>query len=159
MENLPNLEQERETLNRLRRYLKDGMLLHGSKVLVEKLEPRQASDNNKEREIGKAFAIYAETEDVRIPILMALFDKKDQTLADCRTSYSAHGPDEPIIVSGDNYTFSPGYVYALPPEKFSVEQSSTEQEHIATEPITPIAVFKVNPLILSLFDDIEINLN
>ena len=156
MENLPNLEQERETLNRLRRYLSDGMLLHGSKVIVDTLEPKQASDNNKEREVGKSFAIYAETEDIRIPILMALFDKKDHTLADCRTSYSAYGPNEPMIVSGDNYTFSPGYVYVLPPEKFSIEESSTEQEHIATEPITPIAVFKVDPLILSLFDDIQL---
>lgn len=159
MENLPNLEQERETLNRLRQYISDGMLLHGTKVLTDTIEPRKASDDDENRVIGKSLAIYAEASDVRIPILMALFDKKDFGLQNCRTSYSTHGPDTPMIVSGDNYTFSPGYVYVLPPEKFTVEESLTEKEYVSNEPITPIAVIEVNPLILSLFDDIEISSN
>jgi hypothetical protein len=156
MEQLPDLEKARETLKQLRQYLNEGMLLHGSKVRTEVIEPRQSSDNNPDRIIGKSFAIYAETEDVRIPILMALFDKKDKDLADCRTSYSSHGPNEPMLVSGENFTFSPGYVYVLPPEKFTTEETETEREYIATEPIKPIAVLEINPLILSLFDNIKI---
>lgn len=156
MEKLPDLEKARDTLRQLRLYLNEGMLLHGSKVFTETIEPRQASDNDPNRVIGKSFAIYAEAEDVRIPILMALFDKKDKNLADCRTSYSSHGLNEPMLVSGENFTFSPGYIYVLPPEKFTIEETESEQEYIATEPVIPTKVLEVNPLILSLFDDIII---
>ena len=46
--------ENREKIERLQSYLDQGYLLHGSKVRVEKLEPRQATDDRAERKAGKA---------------------------------------------------------------------------------------------------------
>lgn len=159
MEQMPGQEKDREVIKTLRQYLSEGMLLHGSKVLVDQLEPRQASDDDVHRSAGKSFAIYAEASDIRIPILMALFDKADTSQADWRTSYSGHGPDEPIMVGGKNYTFTPGYIYVLPANHFKIEGDNNDREYIATEPVKPVQVIPINPSILSLFDDIEFDQN
>lgn len=157
MEQIPGQENNREIIKTLKKYLSEGMLLHGSKVLVDQLEPRQASDDDEHRPAGKSFAIYAEANDIRIPILMALFDKADTSQADWRTSYSGHGPDEPILVGGRNYTFTPGYIYVLPSNQFKIEGDDNDREYIATEPVKPVQVIPINPSILSSFDNIEIN--
>lgn len=154
MEHLPNPESNAEIVRKLQKYLDNGMLLHGSKKLLTRLEPRQSTDDNPERNIGKSLAIYAEAHDLRIPVLMALFAQADTSVASWQSGYSAHGPDTPIEVSGENYTFTPGYIYVLPREKFVTEEDENEREYIATEPVDPVEVLEVTPSILSEFDDI-----
>lgn len=144
---------EQEKLDRLRDYLAQGYLLHGTKKRLAVLEPRQSSDDDPKRITGKAFAIYAEKEDVRIPILMALFDKADKSAGGWRSSYSQRG-DGPLVVSGENCRFTAGYVYVLPPDTFEQEGTENDREYISRSAIRPVAVIEVTPEILKQFPEI-----
>jgi hypothetical protein len=141
-------------LDQLQDYLKQGYLLHGSKEKLSVVEPRQASDNDPDRKTGKAFAVYAEAHDIRIPILMALFSEKDPSKRSWSSSYSVTG-NEPMKVTGVNCTFSSGYVYVLPKDSFTKEGGANDFEYISLSPVTPTEVFEVDPSILSELHDIE----
>ncbi len=154
MEGLPNVENNKEIIRTLRKYLDDGMLLHGSKTYFEELKPQQAHDDDPSRIIGKSFAIYAEAHDIRIPIIMALFAQDKPSVDGWQSGYSGHGPSEPLTISGTNYTFSPGFIYVLPPNQFKIEETENEREYIATEAVQPIDVIPINPSILNEFPDI-----
>jgi hypothetical protein len=158
METLAKMESQSENLkilDQLRSYLRQGFLLHGSKQLVKILEPRQASDNDPNRTTGKAHAVYAETMDPRIPIVMALFDKKDPGLRGWTSGYHSSGPDSTMTITGTNCTFTAGYVYVLPPDNFQREGSDDDFEFISATPVTPIAVIKVDPSMLGVLDGIK----
>lgn len=143
-----------DCIAKLRDYLAQGYLLHGSKEKLEIIEPRKAADTDPERTTGQAFAVYAERSDIRVPILMALFAEKDPSKKSWRSSYSAHG-DGPMKVGGENYTFSPGYVYVLPSETFTIEGEEQDHEFISEVSVIPKDVISVDPSILSELDGIE----
>jgi hypothetical protein len=154
MEGITNVENYGEVVKKLQKYISEGFILHGSKKLVPILEPRQATDDNINRTIGKSFAIYGEAHDIRIPILMALFTQADESLHSWKSGYSGHGPGTPLEVTGENFTFSPGYVYVLSPDHFTTEEDENEREYISHEAITPIDILKIDPTILKEFSDI-----
>jgi hypothetical protein len=85
---------------------------------------------------------------------MALFDQADPSVHSWSSGYSGHGPEAPIEVNGENHTFTPGYIYVLPREPFTTEESEEEREYVAHEAITPIEVIRIEPGILSEFSDI-----
>lgn len=145
-----------ETLNQLKDFLAQGYLLHGSKQPIDTLEPRQAEDTNKERHIGRQHAVYA-TRHVEIPIFMALKDRKDDSIRSWRSGYSGTGGS--WYMHGENTTLTPGYVYVLPPDTFErLEDERGGEELVSRVPVTPIAVFKVEPNILKLFPNITLDL-
>lgn len=156
MEQEPNKEKGRETIEKLKSYLEQGYVLHGGKNRADTLEPRQAEDDDPERKAGKAVAIYAEAHDLRIPIFMALFDQKDPSRG-WQSSYSAQG-DGPMQISGENYTFTPGYIYVLPRDTFEVEGDEIDSELISRQPVTPIDVIEIDPSILKDLEGITIDL-
>lgn len=147
------------TVHTLRNYLAQGFLLHGSKKLLTAIEPRQATDADPNRTTGKAHAIYAEAHDVRIPIVMALFDKMDPTLDGFSSSYHGHGPQTTLTIGGSNCTLTEGYVYVLPPDSFLREGTDDDNEFISTQPVVPVAIIKINPSIIDVLDNIQNNLN
>ncbi len=151
------IEGNAEKLTRLKSYLAEGYLLHGSKNRIEVLEPRQATDDNPERKTGKAHAIYAEDGDLRIPIVRALFAEKDPVPRSWRAGYSTHGPDTPIIVTGENCTFTPGFVHVLPPDTFEVEGDEGDNERISRVPVASIDIIEVDPSILDELPGIKID--
>lgn len=164
MEKLPNkeganqneeLEKMRESLEKLRKYVEQGYLLHGSKNKLEVIEPRQAKEDNPERMVGSLHGIYA-TENLKAPILMALFAKKDLSKDSWRSSYDSED-GEKFIVSGENFTFTPGYVHILPPDTFKlVADEKGNSELVSNEPVKPIDTIYIAPSILKLFEDITI---
>ncbi len=141
-----------EKLERLEAYLAQGFLLHGSKRRLETVEPRQATDTDPDRKSGKANAVYAEAHDVRIPILMALFDKLDPELPGWRSGYHAYG-EGPIEVEGENYTFTKGFVHVLPRGSFEAEGDETDREYLSRVPVTPVDVIEVDASMIDHLGD------
>ena len=151
------MNKQKLTIDQLRKFLEQGYLLHGTKEKLAVVEPRQASDNDPERKTGKAFAIYAEAHDIRVPILMALFDEKDKSKRSWSSSYSAEG-NGPMKVTGENCILTPGYVYVLPKESFVREGGDNDYEYVSYTPVTPVTAIEVEPSLLDEFTDIEIAL-
>lgn len=118
----------------LEEYLEDGYCLHGSKQKLHLIEPRKAYCETGRPE-GCLNAVYAERHDVRIPIIMALFEGRGFG------SYSSDGTL--LTVTGDR-TFSPGFVHVLPSDTFSNESG----EFVSRVPVRPIAIVPVKPSIL-----------
>jgi hypothetical protein len=143
-----------EKVDYLRNCIHEGYLLHGGKILVDALIPKQSTDDDSTRTTGQAFAVYAEASDIRVPILMALFAEKDPSKKSWRSSYSANG-NGPMKVGGENYTFTPGYVYVLPNETFTTEGDEQDREFISRVSVVPKEVIPVDPSILSELEGIE----
>lgn len=139
---LENLDMK-IAFQKLEDYVSQGLLLHGSKNKIEVLEPRQARDDNQERKSGNLNAVYA-TDDIRISIFMALFDKKDTTQNGWRAFYHSTNEDE-MKVGGEHVTFTPGYIHVLPGEKFHKVDDENSKEIVAYESVAPIDVIAVTP--------------
>lgn len=146
-------EENKSKIDNLRDYLKKGFLLHGSNSdsVVKVLEPRQASDIN-ERVTGSQFAIYAEKDDIRIPIVMALLSKKDTTKDGWKSFY--HSDGETFKTGGSNATFTSGLIYVLPGDTFERISDSGDDdfEYISRKPVVPFDVIKVDSTIIDLLD-------
>lgn len=142
-----------QVLNVLKSYVENGHLLHGSKKQLEVIEPRRAQDMDPNRLTGNQFGVYA-ANDVRAPILTALFDKKDPQ-KDSWTSYS--GTDN-LSVSGENFTFTPGYVHVLPRDSFEeVKDDTGDVELISKQPVKPVNVLYVKPAVLKVLPGVTIS--
>jgi hypothetical protein len=161
MERPPRVESRIEDelkIERLESYLKSGYLLHGGKRRLEMLEPRQATDSDPERTTGKAFAIYAEDTDVRVPVVMALFDRKDPSVWEWRSGYSAHGIGSTMTLTGKNCTFTKGYVHVLPRESFEREGDEHDNELISRKPVEPVDIIEVTPSIIDSLKGMDIQI-
>jgi hypothetical protein len=141
-------KEARETFVKLKEYLSQGYLLHGSKNKIEVIEPRQAHDDNRESKVTNLHGVYA-ADDIRVPVFMALFDKKDPTKKGWTSYYHATNREE-ITVGGKNVTFTPGYIHVLPNETFQKMEDEHGQETVSFEPVTPIDVIRITPEILEL---------
>jgi hypothetical protein len=145
-----------KALEALREYVAQGYVLHGSKSMNQMLEPRQARDTNRDRVSGQSFAIYA-TDHVEIPLFMALKDRKDPNVRSMRSGYNGTGGK--FHLYGENTTLTPGFVYVLPRDTFEVESDGNgDEELISRVPVTPVAIIRVEPDILNLFDNITLDL-
>jgi hypothetical protein len=154
MERAPGEHQEAfETLKTLQSYLDQGYLLHGSKMRIDILKPRTARDDSDGRTIGKMTGVYAD-DDLRAPILMALFDRKDPNISDWRSSYQ--GNDENTFVSGENMTFTPGFVHVLPKDTFTYHEEGDDGEFVSNQPVTPVEIVPVTPDILRILEGVTI---
>ena len=124
------------SLEKLKNALGQGYLLHGSPHLLERIEPRQAHDINN-REGGCERGVYAESHDVRVPIVMSLFHPIDPYVhAFCK--YSDTGGI--FRIAGQNITLLPGYVYILPSASFtSITDSSEAVSYVSVKPINVVA--------------------
>lgn len=146
--------ENREKLEKLTNYLRQGFLLHGSKSIekLDQIDPRQASDTDKERVAGNQFAVYAEKDDVRVPIVMALLSKKDESKGGWHSFY--HGDENGFRTGGTNAEFTPGLVYVLPPDSFEtiLDEKRSGKEHISRKPVVPVDAVEVDQSILDLLD-------
>lgn len=149
-------EENRKVIALLGEYLKKGYLLHGGKKKLAIIEPRQATDDDPKRTTGKALALYAEKNDVRIPIFMALFAKKNPLLRGWTSEYSSHEPGGTMTIRGDNYTFTKGFIHVLPPNTFLTEGDEHDKEYISRVPVTPIEIIPIDPSVLSELENIII---
>jgi hypothetical protein len=160
MERAPQFEireRNHKIIAELSEYLKKGYVLHGSKSDSSVLKPQQAHDTNVDRIVGKAFAIYAEGRDIRIPIFMALKDRKDISMSS-ESEYSGYGPEKVLTISGRNLHFTPGYVHVLPSETYEIEKHGNVEELISRVPVRAIKIFRVSPSILDALPNIEMNI-
>jgi hypothetical protein len=142
----------KKELGLLRMMVWEGFFLHGSRQKIKKpLEPRQAKDA-----VGKPsgcqMAVYATKSDIRIPCIMAMFTPIDPGKAS-HSEYSRKTGGK-MVVTGENVTFGPGYVYVLPADTFE----EMDGEFISFKPVMPILVIPVNPKILRLFPNLEIQI-
>lgn len=160
MENYFNNVEQRgsqesiETYKKLGAYLEQGYLLHGTKNQHEIIEPRQARDDNDKRTAGNLLGVYA-TKNLNIAVLMALFEKKDLSKNGWRSGYS--GDENRLLVSGENYTFTTGYVHVLPQESFKmITDEHGSNELVSSETVVPTDVVTINPNILSLLKGVSI---
>lgn len=129
-------------LELLENMLAEGFCLHGSKRRIsDHLIPHQAHCESGRPE-GNLNAIYADPDGVRIPCLMALFDRKDPRQSRM-TSYTGQGGGM-LTVEGTNTTFTPGYVYVLPTDTFVFHHG----EFVSFTPVWPHAIVPVTPEIL-----------
>lgn len=158
----PSLKQEQavpqetiEAYMKLEAYLNQGYLLHGSKKQLEAIEPRQAKDDDSKRVAGNLHGIYA-TENLNVAALRALFAKKDLAKNGWRSSYS--GDENNLQVSGENFTFTSGYIYVLPRDSFAeVTDKTGGHDLVSSTSIKPIDVIKIDPAILGLLKGVSIN--
>jgi hypothetical protein len=143
-------------LDKLNNYLNDGFVLHGSKLKIDTLEPRQANDINPDRShVGKQFAVYAEDKDVRIPIVMALFDFVDKNKS---TNYGySRGPDGIMHVKGENIYFTNGWVNVLPKHTFKIleDKEKGDRELVSFESVKSVDILEVDISILEYLKDIK----
>ncbi len=142
-----------ETLKLLEDFLAEGFCLHGSRTRIEGLvEPRQACDMSG-RKSGCQLAVYADPDDVRIPCVMAMRRPVENPQPGLRPGgYQLKG--RRLCVYGDNATFGPGFVYALPRTTFC----RLDDEFVSFEPVAPHAVVPVTPAILLLFKNVELRI-
>lgn len=138
------------TLKILRRYVAEGFLLHGSRKKFDVVEPRKANDDG--HYVCNQFGVYA-TDDVRIPLVMALIHPTDPN--DVSLSYHSQG-DGPLQVNGRNICLRPGYIYVLPPNTFEKVCADGNTEIISPTPVIPITVVKVDPGIFLEVPDIKL---
>lgn len=149
-----NLEDMQTALQRLETYHSDGYLFHGSKEKISVLEPRQARDRDEKKIIGNQKAVYA-IDSLRVPIVKALLDAKDQSLNDWSSGYSDDGSN--IEVSGRNFTFTPGYVHVLPRNSFiEIEDERGHTEIVSYEPVVPKDIVRVTPDMLNHLKGVRI---
>lgn len=144
-------EKNREIVKQLQGYLDNGYLLHGSKSRNEALEPRQSNDTDPERVAGKSHAVYAEGNDIRVPIFMAL-----QQGNNAEVGYTGFGQKDPFYVYGDKLTFSTGYIHVLPPDTFEFEHGKNEREIISRVPVVPIQIIEIQPSILDVLENFHV---
>ncbi len=152
-------ESMKDAYNKLSNYLSSGLILHGSKSLLEVLNPRQANDDDVNRShVGKMKGVYGEDTDIRIPIIMALFDEKDKTKGSMTSEYECSS-DGHMKVSGKNVFFNKGYVYVLPRETFEVfeDKEKDDRELVSQTSVKPVDIVPINAEIINLLEDIEIN--
>lgn len=148
-------ERAEHILTQLRDYAEQGYLFHGGKTRVDVLEPRQAHDDDPDRRTGKARAVYA-TDDIRIPIVMALFEKADPALSGWQSSYTT-AEDGTLLVSGENCTLTQGFIHVLPPETFESEGDEHDRETLSFAPVAPIDIIPVDADVLAFLDGISID--
>jgi hypothetical protein len=149
--------QMREVFEKLKAYAKQGYLFHGSKEKVNVLEPRRAKDDDPNDKVGNLHAVYA-TADIRIPIVMALFDEKDHSKNGWRSFYETK--DEKMTVGGENITFTPGYIHVLPKESFQKTEDVDKdmEETVSYVPVTPVDIIQITPEVLNLIPGITYDL-
>jgi len=135
----------------LRRYLEQGYCLHGSQSRFEIVEPRPARCTSLRSDKCQN-AVYASKDCVRIPCVMALIARAD-LLKPSKSGYCVE--DTRLIVTGENVKFKPGFVYVLPNDSFE----EVGDEYISRRPVRSAAVLEVEPDILKLLPDLEININ
>jgi hypothetical protein len=152
----PPFESCENTLKKLESYLVQGYLLHGSKMPYNTLLPRQAHDTTN-RQVGTLLGVYAESDDVRIPILMSLFAPREGWEHDWKSSYS--GNLEKLTVTGEHCTFTPGYVHVVPRETFVRQGDKADYEWVSPTPVTPIAILPITPDILPLLSGLHIEIS
>lgn len=128
-----------------------GMCLHGSKEKFTVAEPRSANCESKRPESCRC-AVYATPDDVAIAIVRALIDKVPGARSS-RSSYSRHG-NGPLVVDGENATFTPGYVHILPSDTFGHDGD----EYYSLVPVSVLSTVPVDPSILKLLDNIELRI-
>jgi hypothetical protein len=131
-----------ETLRILERYVQEGYLLHGSKLKIEVLEPRQATDTNKEKTARNRLGIYA-TENVRVAVSMALMHK----VADESTSHY-YVTNKDFRMGGTGITLKTGYVHVLPRDTFEEIMEEGDRELVSPVLVKPVAVIQIEPEIL-----------
>jgi hypothetical protein len=143
-------------LKKLESYRSRGYLFHGSKNKIEVLKPRQAHDNDLDATTGNNLnAVYA-TDDLRIPIIMAIFDKKDKSKKS-RASYSCTNNEE-MLVDGENITLTPGYIHVLLKDKFQEIEDERTKEIVAFQNVSPIEIIRITTEILDLIPGITYDL-
>lgn len=162
IEQKSKLELMREILVNLENELKNGNFLHGTKVddLTE-LVPKQANDYGRDGGPTNMNGIYAEKYDVRIPIVMALFDKVDKT----KYSKSGYTIERKTvndiergckIIKGENVMFTDGYIYVLPADTFTLHEDDRTREYISIVPVKVLRKYKITPEIIELLKNTEV---
>lgn len=122
-------------MDKLKRALDLGYLLHGSPHLITRLEPRQAQDDAKTG--GNQCGVYATTHPV-FATWRGILHKGES----CRTGWSWNDNGAKILFAEGQVELGDGYVYILPRDSFQiVEGDSTE--YVSYDPVTPIQVVKV----------------
>lgn len=128
-----------------------GHCFHGSKQEHSIVEPRPARCNSGRVE-GCQHAVYATEDDIAVAIVMALFDRLSN---ECPASFSYSRHDKgPLVVKGENATFTPGFVHVLSSKSFE----HFGDEYISYEPVKVLSVFPVDPSILRLLTNIELHI-
>jgi hypothetical protein len=149
------LSEMRKALNKLEDYAKKGFLFHGSKKRLAILEPRQANDSQPGKEtIGNLNAVYA-LDTFRVPILAALMDEKDKSIGGWKRELSDDGTT--LIVGGENFTFTNGYVHVLPPDNFKTEEHDGNYEIVSYTAVTPTDAVEVRPSIVNLLPNVVVH--
>ena len=144
--------EDENILEYLRGRLLQGNCLHGSQQRIEgMLEPRQARCETG-RLGGCQKAVYASPNCIRVPLLMAMFSPIDSSRG-YRSSYSGD-PLGTLVVSGENVTFQPGFVYVLPTETFTW----VDGEYISYQPVFPCSVLQVTPRLLLLLPNLDLRI-
>lgn len=141
----------KKAFEELTQAIKNGYCLHGSKTIIDVLEPRLAACGSGAFENCQK-AVYASQDEVDVAVVMALRDRLPSCTSS-RSSYSRHGAG-PLVITGTNATFTPGYVHVLPRDTFVV----LGNEFISYEAVKPVAIVRVDPSILRLFQNIELHI-
>ena len=142
-----------------------NVVLHGTPLDLNELEPRQAND--KAKKFGNLLGVYA-TQDSVVPIFHAIRDKrKYQGSSQSGTTESR---DENGNLLSKKYHFamskdalekapwSEGTVYILPKEKFEQgknDRGESSNEFVSMEPVKPKAKLRVSPQDFPYLDTIE----
>ncbi|MDB5260632.1 MAG: hypothetical protein JWN37_863 [Candidatus Nomurabacteria bacterium] len=127
---------------------RENFLFHGSPWLLSKVEPRKAICTTGIPE-NNLNAIYATTSS-GIAILHAVLRIRS------KHGYLHWGlRNRKVIVTGRNVRYRTGYVYVLPREYFAPVRNGLF--YVATTPIIPYKIFRVEPQMLHEYFDMEIN--
>ena len=125
-----------EVLHTLRQSLRHGYCLHGSKLELKVIEPRQAVDVSGKPE-GCLKAVYATRHEIIPAIVMASRSGDgDITFQGVSDIWSVM-PHDPSI------TLSPGHVHILPSSTFQ----EVGTEWVSFVPVRPVAVMRITPSI------------
>lgn len=143
-----------EVLAKLRGYVAQGYVLHGSQAYMTVVEPRQARDSDKSRVTGNQYAVYAEAEDIRVPIVKALLAQRERYRPGGWSSFYTAIGSGPMRVGGKNACLKPGWVHVLPSETFRWVEGATDREFISKVPVVPVDVVRVEPSIVTLIPTI-----
>ena len=136
----------------LEKMIREGFLLHGSsRQICDAVEPRQARCSSG-RQQGCLTGVYADDR-LRAPCLRATL-----ALLDARqgwsSSYSAETDDDPMVVTGQNATFRPGYIYVLPGTAFE----DLGGEFFSKVEVMPHTIVRITPNILRLLPNMDIRI-
>lgn len=142
-----------------------NVVLHGTPLDVDRLEPRKANDTAKK--FGNLLGVYA-TQDSVIPIFHAIRDKRKY--AGTTQSGTLESRDDSGNVLSKKYRFamdkdalaespwSEGIVYILPKEKFQQgtnDQGEPSNEFVSLEPVKPRAKLRISPKDFPYLDKIK----